>query len=76
MLTCNMLITNVSMTFLYVIFCILTIVTWIISVSVFQIKTDLETNLNLTKTELGWLDTALLFPYAVMQVNHLFSVYR
>lgn len=71
-----MLITNVSMTFLYVIFCILTIVTWIISVSVFQIKTDLETNLNLTKTELGWLDTALLFPYAVMQVNHLFSVYR
>lgn len=32
------------------------------------IKTDLETNLNLTKTELGWLDTALLFPYAVMQM--------
>ncbi|XP_052062468.1 uncharacterized protein LOC127702356 [Mytilus californianus] len=32
------------------------------------IKSDLETDLHFSKTELGWLDTALLFPYAVMQM--------
>ncbi|XP_071124154.1 uncharacterized protein LOC143077030 [Mytilus galloprovincialis] len=32
------------------------------------IKSNLETDLHFSKTELGWLDTALLFPYAVMQM--------
>lgn len=32
------------------------------------IKTDLEVILKLSKTQLGWLDTALLLPYAVMQI--------
>ncbi|KAL4226188.1 hypothetical protein ACF0H5_014174 [Mactra antiquata] len=32
------------------------------------IKTDLETDLNISKSQLGWLDTALLLPYAVMQM--------
>lgn len=32
------------------------------------IKPDLENTLHLKKTEMGWLDAALLFPYAVMQM--------
>ncbi|XP_070191654.1 probable hexose phosphate transport protein [Littorina saxatilis] len=32
------------------------------------IKADLESELSLTKSNLGWLDTALLLPYAVMQM--------
>ncbi|RUS90660.1 hypothetical protein EGW08_001560, partial [Elysia chlorotica] len=32
------------------------------------IKADLHKFMNLTTTQLGWLDTALLFPYAVMQM--------
>ncbi|XP_064607504.1 uncharacterized protein LOC135471968 [Liolophura sinensis] len=32
------------------------------------IKADLETDLNFTKTQLGWLDTSLLLPYALMQM--------
>ncbi|KAH3820537.1 uncharacterized protein LOC127832346 [Dreissena polymorpha] len=32
------------------------------------VKTDLETELLFTRTQLGWLDTALLLPYAVMQM--------
>ena len=32
------------------------------------IKTDLEKTLHLKKTEMGWLDAALLLPYAVMQM--------
>lgn len=34
-----------------------------------QVKTDLEESLSIPKTQLGWLDTALLLPYAVMQVS-------
>jgi len=34
------------------------------------VKTDLETELSLTKTQLGWFDTALLLPYALMQVTY------
>ena len=33
-----------------------------------QIKADMESELSLTKSNLGWLDTSLLLPYAVMQV--------
>lgn len=32
------------------------------------VKTDLEESLSIPKTQLGWLDTALLLPYAVMQM--------
>ncbi|XP_033746111.1 putative glycerol-3-phosphate transporter 5 isoform X1 [Pecten maximus] len=32
------------------------------------VKTDLETDLHISKTQLGWLDTALLLPYAVVQM--------
>lgn len=32
------------------------------------IKTDLETELSMSKSQLGFLDTALLLPYAVMQM--------
>ncbi|KAK6993986.1 glycerol-3-phosphate transporter 5 [Biomphalaria glabrata] len=32
------------------------------------IKADLQTIMNLSTAELGWLDTALLFPYAFMQM--------
>ena len=32
------------------------------------IKPDLEKTLHLKKTEMGWLDAALLLPYAVMQM--------
>lgn len=32
------------------------------------VKTDLENELSLSKTQLGWLDTALLLPYALMQM--------
>ncbi|WAR25463.1 G6PT3-like protein [Mya arenaria] len=32
------------------------------------VKTDLETELSMSKTQLGLLDTALLLPYAVMQI--------
>ncbi|XP_025108745.1 putative glycerol-3-phosphate transporter 5 isoform X1 [Pomacea canaliculata] len=32
------------------------------------IKADLEKDLDLSKSALGWLDTALLLPYAVMQM--------
>ncbi|ESO91510.1 hypothetical protein LOTGIDRAFT_228870 [Lottia gigantea] len=32
------------------------------------IKADLESGLSMSKTQLGWLDTALLLPYAVMQM--------
>lgn len=32
------------------------------------VKTDLETELSITKIQLGWLDTAFLLPYAVMQM--------
>ncbi|XP_050411594.1 uncharacterized protein LOC126826657 isoform X2 [Patella vulgata] len=32
------------------------------------IKADLEVSLSISKTELGWLDTALLLPYALMQM--------
>ncbi|XP_059177585.1 uncharacterized protein LOC131956955 [Physella acuta] len=32
------------------------------------IKADLHTFMNLSHTQLGWLDTALLFPYAFMQI--------
>ncbi|CAI9720523.1 glucose-6-phosphate exchanger SLC37A2-like [Octopus vulgaris] len=32
------------------------------------VKTDLEQSLNIPKEKLGWLDTALLLPYAVMQI--------
>ena len=31
-------------------------------------KTDLETELLINKIQLGWLDTAFLLPYALMQV--------
>ena len=34
-----------------------------------QIKADMESELSLTKSNLGWLDTSLLLPYAVMQVK-------
>ena len=34
----------------------------------FQVKTDLETELLINKIQLGWLDTAFLLPYALMQV--------
>ena len=45
----------------------------------FQVKTDLATDLHLSRTQLGWLDTALLLPYATIQVRnqallHLFIV--
>lgn len=36
---------------------------------VLQVKTDLEESLSIPKTQLGWLDTALLLPYALMQVS-------
>lgn len=36
---------------------------------VLQVKTDLEESLSIPKTQLGWLDTALLLPYALMQVG-------
>ncbi|XP_019625469.1 PREDICTED: putative glycerol-3-phosphate transporter 5 [Branchiostoma belcheri] len=32
------------------------------------IKTDLASELSLTKTQLGWLDTSMLLPYATMQM--------
>ena len=32
------------------------------------IKPDLEKTLHLKKTEMGWLDAALLLPYAVIQM--------
>ncbi|XP_022097687.1 putative glycerol-3-phosphate transporter 2 [Acanthaster planci] len=32
------------------------------------VKTDLSNELSMTKTELGWLDTAMLFPYATVQI--------
>ena len=32
------------------------------------IKPELEKTLSIKKSALGWLDTALLFPYAVMQM--------
>ena len=32
------------------------------------IKPDLVKSLHLSKSQLGWLDTALLLPYAVMQM--------
>ncbi|KAK3101363.1 hypothetical protein FSP39_003025 [Pinctada imbricata] len=32
------------------------------------IKTDLKDKLSVTTTQLGWLDTALLLPYAIMQM--------
>ncbi|XP_062569176.1 probable sulfoacetate transporter SauU, partial [Saccostrea cucullata] len=32
------------------------------------VKTDLEESLSIGKTQLGWLDTALLLPYALMQM--------
>ncbi|XP_065066800.1 uncharacterized protein LOC135692557 [Rhopilema esculentum] len=32
------------------------------------IKSDLTSSHSLSKTDLGWLDTALLFPYAIMQM--------
>jgi len=32
------------------------------------IKADLQKDLNFSTTQLGWLDTALLLPYAIMQI--------
>eukprot|EP00794_Sanderia_malayensis_P006013 gene6013-6711_t len=50
-------------------------ITWIAYASTYLlrkplgvVKSDLSSTYNLSKTELGWLDTALLFPYAVMQM--------
>ena len=36
---------------------------------ILQVKSDLAYVYKLSKTDLGWLDTALLLPYAVMQVS-------
>ena len=51
------------------------IVTWLSYASTYLlrkplgvIKPDLEKTLQLKKTEIGWLDAALLLPYAVMQM--------
>lgn len=35
-----------------------------------QIKNDLKTELGFSMTQLGWLDTAFLLPYAASQVLH------
>ena len=43
---------------------------FICNIHTFQVKTDLETELSITKIQLGWLDTAFLLPYAVMQVMY------
>ncbi|XP_038067520.1 putative glycerol-3-phosphate transporter 2 isoform X2 [Patiria miniata] len=32
------------------------------------VKTDLSNELSMTRTDLGWLDTAMLFPYAAVQI--------
>ena len=34
-----------------------------------QLKADLQKDLGFTTSQLGWLDTALLLPYAVMSVS-------
>ena len=34
-----------------------------------QVKPDLQIELSLSTNQLGWLDTALILPYAVAQVN-------
>ncbi|XP_028397737.1 putative glycerol-3-phosphate transporter 5 [Dendronephthya gigantea] len=51
------------------------IVTWLSYASTYLlrkplgvIKPDLEKTLHLKKSEMGWLDASLLFPYAVMQM--------
>ena len=36
-----------------------------------QVKTDLQTELVLSTHHLGWLDTALILPYAVAQVHNI-----
>ena len=51
------------------------IVTWLSYASTYLlrkplgvVKPDLEKTLHLKKTDMGWLDAALLLPYAVMQM--------
>ncbi|XP_066283811.1 uncharacterized protein [Branchiostoma lanceolatum] len=51
------------------------ILTWVAYASTYLvrkplgvIKTDLASELGLTKTQLGWLDTSMLLPYATMQM--------
>ncbi|XP_065674379.1 glucose-6-phosphate exchanger SLC37A1 isoform X2 [Hydra vulgaris] len=57
--------------FQYLSFC----VTWIAYASSYLlrkplgvVKSDLQTSYNLSKTDLGWLDTCFLLPYALMQI--------